>query len=133
SVPLLGAWDQPAGDHYYTTEVVEHNELITLAGWTDAGIAGYNFTVPLYRYDSGTGTHLDYLYSTATSSPTPGFTEGLIIGYVYETQICGSVPLLGVWNKAVGDHYYTTQVGEHRELIATSGWTDAGIAGYVLP
>ncbi|PPQ70673.1 hypothetical protein CVT26_014612 [Gymnopilus dilepis] len=88
------------------------------------------FTVPLYRYDLSNVLE-DFQYSTATS--IPGWIQRLVIGYVYETQVCGSVPLLGAYNQANTDHYYTTVFNEHSELIAISGWTDAGIAGYVLP
>ncbi|PPQ66417.1 hypothetical protein CVT26_011286 [Gymnopilus dilepis] len=87
------------------------------------------FTVPLYRFDLGVAQ--DYMYTTATA--VPGYTLGIIIGYVYETQVCGSVPLLGAFNQAETDHYYTTAPNEHSQLIAISGWTDVGVAGYVLP
>ncbi|KDR77653.1 hypothetical protein GALMADRAFT_37148, partial [Galerina marginata CBS 339.88] len=73
------------------------------------------------------------LLSTDGNPPAAsGFTVQTIIGYVYASQVCGSVPLLGAFQQTAGDHWYTTDPGEHSSLLA-SGWTDAGIAGYVLP
>ena len=39
-MPLLAAFQAAAGDHWYTTDPVEHSNLLSL-GWTDAGIIAY--------------------------------------------------------------------------------------------
>lgn len=64
----------------------------------------------------------------------PSYTTGGIRGYAYTTQVCGSVPLYGAWNKALGkDHFYTTLPNVHAELITVSGWADVGIVFYDIP
>ncbi|KAF8968604.1 hypothetical protein BDZ97DRAFT_1799249 [Flammula alnicola] len=93
-----------------------------------------DFTIPLYRFL--TQTNQDYLFTISTDSnpPTvPGFNFDAIVGYVYSSQVCGSVPLLGAWNQKFGDHYYTTDADDHSALLAVGGWVDAGITAYVLP
>ncbi|PPQ81851.1 hypothetical protein CVT25_013451 [Psilocybe cyanescens] len=98
--------------------------------WTDP----QEFTVPLYRFFAeATG---DYLYTTSTDGnppSVPGFSFEIIVAYVYQTQVCGSVPLLGAWQKKAGDHFYTTSQPEHTTFMNLPSWVDAGIAGYVLP
>ncbi|KDR69708.1 hypothetical protein GALMADRAFT_145414 [Galerina marginata CBS 339.88] len=101
-------------------------------GWTAPGQLN---TVPLYAFGR-IGT-VDFVYIISTNGnppPTPsGFNPiGQVIGYVYPTQICGSVPLYGASLASPADHWYTTQLNEHNEIISR-GWTDLGIIAYVLP
>lgn len=51
--------------------------------------------------------------------------------YAYTTQICGSIPLYCATKS--GDHWYNTRKVEHDDLVNSSGWSDCGIAAYVLP
>ncbi|PPQ93371.1 hypothetical protein CVT25_013910 [Psilocybe cyanescens] len=98
--------------------------------WTDP----QEFTVPLYRFYAEATK--DYLYTTSTDSnppSVPGFSFQTIVAYVYLTQVCGSVPLLGLWDKTNGDHFYTTSQPEHTTFLNRGPWVDTGIAGYVLP
>lgn len=93
-----------------------------------------NFTTPLYRLSDIATTDWIFAVGTDGNPPSvPGFAVKAIIGYVYSTQVCGSVPLLAAFNAAAGGHYYTTKVNDHAELITLAGWVDAGIAAYVLP
>ncbi|KAF8879969.1 hypothetical protein CPB84DRAFT_1751510 [Gymnopilus junonius] len=85
-------------------------------------------TVPLNRFL--TQVNQDYIFTTASS--VSGFGANGVVAYVYPSQICGSIPLLGASNSAAGDHYYTTDAHEHASLTS-GGWSDAGISGYVLP
>ncbi|KAF8963117.1 hypothetical protein BDZ97DRAFT_2017624 [Flammula alnicola] len=93
----------------------------------------FMITVPIYQlYDP---TIQDYIFLTSTNSNPPiagGYETGGIIGYVYSTQVCGSVPLLVAFQASAGDHWYTTSASEHSSLLA-DGWTDAGVAAFVLP
>jgi len=100
-------------------------------GWTAAGQIN---TVPLYAFARTTSVDFVYLISTdGNPPPTPsGFTASGIIGNVYPTQICGSVPLYGASFASPPDHWYTTELNEHNEIISF-GWTDIGITAFVLP
>lgn len=41
SFPLYAASLPSVGDHWYTTDLVEHNTLLKVYGWIDAGITAY--------------------------------------------------------------------------------------------
>ncbi|KIJ33436.1 hypothetical protein M422DRAFT_264539 [Sphaerobolus stellatus SS14] len=97
--------------------------------WTSPGQPN---TTPLWVLNNPTTTDIVYLISTNGITPIlPGFAPVAIINYVYPTQICGSVPLYAAAGPS--DHWYTTNLIEHEELLGFSGWTDDGIAAYVLP
>lgn len=97
--------------------------------WTSPGQPS---TVPLYYLNTPTD-RLAYLISSDGIPPTlSGFETGRIIGYVYPTQICGSVPLYGAAFSATGTHWYTTNLNDHNSLVSL-GWVDAGVTAYVLP
>lgn len=91
------------------------------------------FTVPLYAFFDA--TTLDYVYiasGTGTPSAPDGFSLVGPVAYVYDTQVCGSVPLFVVFEDVAGDHWLTTSASERDELISL-GWIDSGIVAYVLP
>jgi hypothetical protein len=99
--------------------------------WTEPGQPS---TTPFYAFLSPTNK-LVYVASNDGSAPPPpsGFQNPPVLaGYVYLTQICGSIPLYGA-AATTGDHWYTTDLLEHNELIVEPNWTDVGIAAYVLP
>ncbi|KDR68080.1 hypothetical protein GALMADRAFT_78958 [Galerina marginata CBS 339.88] len=91
-------------------------------------------TLPFYRLQSASANDFVFVISTTGSPPVvSGFaTAPAIIGYVYPTQICDSVPLFTLFLPSATDHYYTIDATERQELISF-GWTDQGIAAYVLP
>lgn len=99
--------------------------------WTSPGQIN---TVPLYAFGRTSSPDFVYLISTNSNPPpTPsGFAFIKILGYVYPSQICGSVPLYGATFASPPDHWYTTKLNEHNEIISL-GWTDIGITAYVLP
>ncbi|KDR67367.1 hypothetical protein GALMADRAFT_147156 [Galerina marginata CBS 339.88] len=98
--------------------------------WEDA----QPFTFPLYLVFNPALNDYIYIPSTTGSPPVlpSGYGFGGIVGYVYATQVCGSVPLLSAFQASFGDHWYTTDASEHSRIIA-SGWAEAGIVAYVLP
>lgn len=69
---------------------------------------------------------------TATPPAAPGFVVSGIAAWVYDSPVCGSVPLYGLANSAFSDHYYTVDTGD-RDNLVQNGWTDGGIVAYVLP
>ncbi|KAJ7019938.1 hypothetical protein C8F04DRAFT_904008, partial [Mycena alexandri] len=51
---------------------------------------------------------------------------------VYPSQICGSVPLYGLYQSVATIHFYTINETTYDAMLAvTGGWADQGIAGYV--
>lgn len=61
-----------------------------------------------------------------------GFENAGLIAWVYDTAVCGSVPLMSVSLPAKTDHYWTTDAAEHAGLL-NEGWTDSGVVAFVLP
>ena len=93
-----------------------------------------NFTIPFYQLNSIPNAD-DVIYLPSTNGTPPsvdGFQAVGIVGYVYGTQVCGSVPLLCASHPTTTDHWYTTSASEQNSLLVV-GWTDAGFAGFVLP
>ncbi|KAF8968623.1 hypothetical protein BDZ97DRAFT_1799323 [Flammula alnicola] len=140
AVTYIQAFSQTIKAHTLDTRILFVNADTIQDDWAFQGEAflawttPQQFTVPFYRFF--TQTNQDYLFTISTDNnpPTvPGFNFDAIVGYVYSSQVCGSIPLLGAWNQQFGDHYYTTDAVDHSALLALSGWVDAGIAAYVLP
>ena len=101
-----------------------------------AWLTPQEFTIPFYQLaDLPSQNNFIFLPQINGSAPTvPGFATQIIAGYVYATQICGSVPLFSASNDAASDHWWTTSQSDHDALIASgTGWVDAGIVFYVLP
>jgi hypothetical protein len=91
--------------------------------------------VPLFRL--GTSDGQEYIYTVGPVAQTPpsipGFSTDVgIVAWVYDTPVCGSVPLLSTVYAAQTDHYYTTSQDAHSGLVS-AGWGDSGIVAYVLP
>ncbi|KAJ6450191.1 hypothetical protein C8R45DRAFT_1114266 [Mycena sanguinolenta] len=53
--------------------------------------------------------------------------------YIYPTQICGSIPMYRLYSSAKTSNFFTTSESERLGVISSSGYTDLGIAGYILP
>lgn len=82
---------------------------------------------------------MQYIYRTGVDATTPpvvsGFnTDVALLAWVYDSPVCGSVPLMSTVWAQMTDHYFTTSAFEHDWLVAiAAGWTDSGVVAYVLP
>ncbi|KAF5314939.1 hypothetical protein D9619_007533 [Psilocybe cf. subviscida] len=94
------------------------------------------FTVPLFRL--GAANNNDFVFMVGADAQTPPIVSGFgatgtpIIAWVYNTAVCGSVPLMSAVLAKQTDHYYTTDPDEHAGLLSL-GWTDGGVVAFVLP
>jgi hypothetical protein len=128
-------------DHCYTTNLQIVNGQS--ATYLLQGVAGLVFTsqeestVPFYRLYNP--TIFDSFYTISATEKASALANGYIINtsdpvtYIYPTQICGSVPFYRLYNAAKTDNFYTVSESERLEFIATQGYTDVEIAGYILP
>ncbi|MFC1817030.1 hypothetical protein ACFL0M_14090 [Thermodesulfobacteriota bacterium] len=60
-----------------------------------------------------------------------GWDKEGIAGYLFQTQVAGSVPLYRLYNPNDGNHHWTMDENE-KNTIVTLGWNDEGVAGYVF-
>ncbi|KAJ6450181.1 hypothetical protein C8R45DRAFT_849204, partial [Mycena sanguinolenta] len=115
------------------------NVILGNPGTQYLGIAALIFsiqdtsTVPLYCLRSTAAS--TFFYTTNETECATALASGYIplftAGYIYPSQICGSVPLYRLhFMAANSDYIYTTSVTD-RENAISSGFTYEGIAGYV--
>lgn len=88
---------------------------------------------PIYCYFSDSWK--DHLYTTDSSelNGTTGNSSWKyerIIGYVYSTQIPGTVPIYRYFSNNWKDHLYTTNSSELNGTAGNSSWKYEGIIGY---
>ncbi|KAJ8522776.1 hypothetical protein ONZ45_g655 [Pleurotus djamor] len=140
AISLYRAWNPSNTDHFYTTNAVEWNNAANLLGYTREGVTGKVFpsrasgTIPLYRlWSLGAG---DHFYTTnnqeAENAKGLGYVREGIAGWVFPNAICGSVPLYRTYSPSGTDHFYTTDFNEKNNAVRRLGYTDEGVAGYVL-
>lgn len=61
-----------------------------------------------------------------------GYTFEGVPGWIYPSQVCGSIPLYRTYDASGTDHFYTQSQSEYQGVIA-EGFLDEGIVGYILP
>ncbi|KAJ7922445.1 hypothetical protein B0H13DRAFT_2317487 [Mycena leptocephala] len=126
AVPLYIA-DSPGQTVYYTTSTTDMNILVKLP-------YDYNFLGIAARNDQT----IDNFYTTSATARDLALESGYInasnaiAGYIYPSQICGSVPFYGLYSTAATEHFYTINEPDYNAKLASGAWTDEGIAGYVL-
>lgn len=118
------------GEHFYTTSLaegmnagfdLEQADFYRLYTGPHAGLA------PFHRCYSPGGFHL--------YTQDPG-CEGLqlesVMGHIATAAgTAGSIPLFRLYQPGNGDHFYTTSAAERDNAIASYGYVDEGVAGYV--
>jgi hypothetical protein len=111
-------------------------------GWALQTVAALVFatqevsTVPLYTLRSKAVP--EWLYVADTTELANALNNGYGISteplvYIYQTQICGSVPFYYLNNAAKNANFYTAVESERLDFITNKGYTDVYIVGYVLP
>ncbi|KAJ7626839.1 hypothetical protein FB45DRAFT_55530 [Roridomyces roridus] len=145
SVPLFATNGGPLQDFFASTSTVAIASVIEHQGFTFLGVSARVFTTqepsttPLYLVYSviSNGDATDHFYTTSASDRAllieSGWIDAGVQAYIYPTQICGSVPYYVVYNSAQTEHFYTANQTQYQNFLATAGWADQGIVGYVLP
>jgi hypothetical protein len=115
------------GSHFYTTDLSEANTAPYSLEYADF----------FYLYASATtGTRAFYrclktngrrFYTTSSACEGGGTSEG-VLGYIADSEVCGSRPLFRLYRD--GSHFYTTSAGE-RDNAVSNGWLYESIAGHV--
>ncbi|KAJ7802491.1 hypothetical protein B0H14DRAFT_2892134 [Mycena olivaceomarginata] len=110
-------------------------------GTTFLGVAAFIFanpepsTVPFFCLRSATSTA--YFYTTnqteRDAARASGFTDFMTVGYIYPTQVCGTVPLYRLhFVAANADYMYTTSAAERDNAVLNLRFIYEGVAGYVF-
>ncbi|KAJ3562052.1 hypothetical protein NP233_g9815 [Leucocoprinus birnbaumii] len=104
-------------------------------------------TVPLWRcIESGGTPQVNYFYTANAAEFQARVAGGCQamgdpaaagvaqeIGYLYTSQVCGSVPLYRLYSASRFDNFYTINSTERQNNINNGLYADQGIVGYVLP
>ena len=113
-------------------------------GYVAEGITGYIFptqeiqTVPLYR--SYQPSVIDHFYTVdkaeSDNSVTKlGYSYEGITGYVFPpsgSSCPGAAPLYRAYQPTIYDHFYTMSAPERDNAVANLGYSNEGIAAYIL-
>ena len=128
TAPVHRAFKTP--QHFYTTDYTEGNSWgyhIELGYYFFLDLDGGANRTPFYRcYFPGLDRHF---YTTDASCEIGGGTNEGSLGYIYTSQLPGSVPLYRSYNPSTSDHFYTIDWNEAH----APGYNYEFIAGYVLP
>jgi len=126
--------DIPSGD-WITPSRFRHGYSAAM----DFPCAQPSGTLPLYSMYKWT-PETDFIYTTSVSEfnskKALGYVFGRVEGYIFSSQVSGSVPLyrlsIGVNTpNADAEHRYVVSASAKQSLL-NAGWTDEGIAGYVF-
>ena len=117
-----------ARDHFYTIDRGEAEGAGTVEVydffWVYTADAGG--MSPLFRCRKPDSTHL-----LTTDTGGEGQAIEGTIGFIYNSERCGAIPLYRVYNPGNNDHFYTTSLPERDNAIAMYGYQDQGITGWV--
>jgi hypothetical protein len=140
--PIYRLYNPNNGEHLYTPNELEYRALAPL-GWQQENIAfntynydvriGNDVAVPWLRvFNPNNGLH----HWTTNSDEYEalgvlGWKQEGPTGYIFASEVNGTVPLYRLYNPNNGTHHWTLSSGERNALISF-GWIDEGIAGYVI-
>jgi hypothetical protein len=136
-VAMYRLYNPNSGEHFYTSNVVEKNVLVTV-GWKYEGVAWTapsKSATPVYRLYSGTDHHYttsvverDYLVSVGWTDEGIGWYSDDLEGVAIYRQFNPNVDPAALRNNS-GSHNYTADQAENDALVSL-GWTAEGIGWY---
>ncbi|KAF8195264.1 hypothetical protein K438DRAFT_1827168 [Mycena galopus ATCC 62051] len=139
-VPLYEIYSTRFIFHFYSILTFNVTNFITIDTSVFDGVTGLIFptaevsTVPFYCL-RGPSYFFTANETERTMALANGYADYMTTGYIYPSQICGSVPLyrLHLTTAAhVQDCFYTTSVAEKEDAILNQGFVDEGVAGYIF-
>lgn len=124
--PVYRLYNANTGEHFFTSDAVEHDELVRL-GWNDEGIGwtGADTGAVVYRmYNPVAGDHM----YTMSYDEAKRLEDA---GWAYEGSVFASgrdgYPVYRLYNPNSGRHMFTPVEAE-RDKLMLLGWDDEGIA-----
>jgi Repeat of unknown function (DUF5648) len=134
------------GHHLYTISNGERDRALNQLCFLDEGVACYVFDAPqtvqtmasvqtreLYRlFNPGNGDHFYTADATERdNAANNGYQLEGVAGYLFDSQVSGTVPLYRLLNLGNGDHFYTADATES-DNAANNGYQLEGVAGYLF-
>ena len=131
------------GHHHWMTSEAEYNHLLNV-GWTGEG---YDHKVLLeaatvdnieakayYRlFNSNSGEHhWTMSFNEYSHLGNIGWVQEGIDGYIFDSNVSGTIALYRLYNPNSGFHHYSTSEFEYNTL-GDAGWVQEGVSGYVFP
>ncbi len=136
--PVYRLYNPNSGEHVYTMELTEKNNLVSL-GWGYEGILGTSYytmngqsydKIPVYRlYSKNSGEHL-YTINTNEVNQLKNYgwvNEGIVF---YDASHYGyphGEIINRLYNPNSGQHFYTKSI-EETAFLTKIGWNDEGVA-----
>jgi len=140
-IPIYRAFSSEYDDYFYTKDILE---ITDKDEYTDEGIKFYLYdgygisgTRPFYRLYSK--SQKDHFYTvgvdennTLNSISAQGYEYEDVLGYMFSSQVLGTVPLYRLYNRDLKNHIYTTSSLESKNLNLSNGYSYENIEGYVF-
>lgn len=153
-IPVYGYWVPSLSSHYYTTndeefgihetgQIKQVNNADVVAQGIIFDVAtvhklvlGSKYNVALYSYWSSEKADLllttdpEEIGTTTVGETKSGYTYQGILGYVFDEQYSGTIPLYRFYSSVRQDHFYTTE--DIFLKMIPIGYTYQGIECFVL-
>lgn len=111
--------------------VVSDGELTSIESFRLTVIASLTAPTAFFRYYNPAGSDHYYTINRSELGGGNGYSYEGVEGYVYRTQVAGTVPLHRYYNTAIRDHFYT--IDRNDEGVAVYGFAYDRVACYVYP
>lgn len=122
--------NRATGEHFYTASLAEAQSpgfLLETANFYYLYSGAHAGLVPFHRCYNPGGFHL-YTQDPACE----GYVLEGVLGYIATgSGTAGSAPLYRLYLPANGDHFFTVSAAERDNAVATYGYIEEGVAGYV--
>ncbi len=154
--PFYRLYNVQFGTHYYTSSETEWHSLRALAfgtsaGWLDESYSGADWSLATSSFNGGLAVQGVYdpnlpgyhYYTLSTYEVASLVSQGwqsnplLVPGYMWTTNVPGTVEVYYIYNSISGQRIWTTSAAERAQILtetyAGAGWVAQADLGWALP
>ena len=131
SIPMYRLYNQSSGEHLFTSDTNERQDLVKYYDWKYEGIGWYapSSGQPVYRlFNPQSGEH-HYTMDAHEKDTLVNQYHWNNEGIGWYAPSASNTPVYRVYNSKTGEHVFTKDANEKKTLVA-AGWNDEGIAFY---